>query len=70
DNDPKQSSHVAKLWLIHNCPKLLQTLAYKLYKSTFNAVEQLKQGIIREWNNITPEFCVNLLQSMAQHLEA
>lgn len=86
DNDPKHTSHVAKLWLVYNCPKLLQTpaqspdlnviehvweeLARKLYKNKYNTLAQLKEGIEREWNNITPEFCANLVHSMPRRLEA
>lgn len=86
DNDPQHTSHVAQMWLTQNCPKLLRTpaqspdlniiehvweeLARKLYESNFNSVDQLKQGIRREWNNITPEFCANLVQSMPRRLEA
>ena len=75
-----------KLWLIHNYSNLFQIpaqvsdlnitkhlwyeLARKLYKYSISLAEQLKQEINREWNNITPKFYVNFMQSIPRRLEA
>lgn len=86
DNDPKHTSHVARLWLIHHCPKLLQTppqspdlnviehlwseLERRISKQTFKNVSELKDGLQHAWNSIEPEICQNLVSSMTRRLEA
>lgn len=86
DNDPKHTSGVAKLWLIHNCPKLIDTpaqspdlnviehlweeLARRVYKQKFNSLNQLKEALIEAWNSIEPEVCQNLVKSIPNRLQA
>lgn len=86
DNDPKHTSGVAKLWLISNCPKLLQTpaqspdlnviehlweeLARRVYQKKFNTLDQLKVALLEAWNSIEPEVCQNLVNSMPKRLQA
>lgn len=85
DNDPKHTSEVCKLWLIHHCPKLLKPppqspdlnviehlwdeLARKVYKATYNNINQLKTALQTEWNKISPEVCRNLVNSMPKRLQ-
>lgn len=84
DNDPKHTSEVAKLWLIHNCPKLLSPppqspdlnviehlwdeLARRVYKNTYNNIGQLKEALQNEWEKIPSEVCANLVKSMRNRL--
>lgn len=86
DNDPKHTSGVAKLWLIHNCPKLIQTpaqspdlnviehlweeLARRVYQQKFNTLNQLKEALLEAWNSIEPEVCQNLVKSIPKRLQA
>uniref|UniRef100_A0A034WUD9 Transposable element Tcb1 transposase n=1 Tax=Bactrocera dorsalis TaxID=27457 RepID=A0A034WUD9_BACDO len=86
DNDPKHTSEVAKMWLIHNCPKLLQPppqspdlnviehvweeLARRVYKNRFSSINDLKSAIMAEWLKIQPDFCKKLVESMPRRLQA
>lgn len=86
DNDPKHKSNVAQMWLIHHCPKLLQTpaqspdlnviehlweeLARRVYKSKFKTLDELKEGLLEAWYSIEPEVCKNLVNSMPRRLQA
>lgn len=86
DNDPKHTSMLARLWLIYNCPKLIQTpaqspdinvienlweiLARKVYQNRYNTVDQLKKGLLAAWNSIEPEICKKLVKSVPNRLQA
>lgn len=86
DNDPKHTAMVSRLWLINNCPKLLQPppqspdlnviehlwdyLAKKLYRKEINSVTELRTALQEEWLNVDPGFCQTLVDSMPRRLEA
>lgn len=86
DNDPKHKSWVARMWLLHNCPKVLATpaqspdlnviehlwaeLKKRVAKRKVSNISALKTVVMEEWETIEPSFCKNLVESMPRRLEA
>lgn len=84
DNDPKHKSGVARLWLIHNCPNVVQTpaqspdlnviehlwkeLARRVYQKKLNTINDLKAALLEEWNHVDPEVCEDLVKSIPMRL--
>lgn len=86
DNDPKHTSYVAKKWLLHNCPKVLETLAQSpdlnviehlwdyleknIRKHEISDKEDLRKIIDQEWYKIASLLTEKLVRSMPSRLGA
>lgn len=84
DNDPKHKSHYARMWLLYNTPKVLDTapqspdlnpienlwdhLDRQIRQHTISNKTQLKEIIQEEWNNISPAYTAKLVNSMPERL--
>ena len=42
----------------------------ELNKKQFDSVESLKQGVLEAWNNITPEYCKKLYESLENRFKS
>lgn len=85
DNDPKHTSRIAQEWLLHNCPKVIQTppqspdlniienvwheLKGKIRKHQFSNLSGLKVALEEEWKKISINYCEKLVKSMPRRLE-
>lgn len=86
DNDPKHTSHVAKMWVLYNCPKVLNAppqspdlnviehvwneLEIRIRKHTIKNKNDLKRVLMEEWRKIEPSFTEKLVKSMPNRLRA
>lgn len=85
DNDPKHNSLNAKTWALYNCPKVMETpaqspdmnviehlwhiLEQKIRKHNISNRDDLKEALIKEWNQISVETCKKLVDSMPKRIE-
>lgn len=86
DNDPKHKAHNVRLWLLYNCPHVLETppqspdinviehlwahLENQLKKYTITNRKALESILKDEWSKIDPSICKNLVESMPRRLDA
>lgn len=86
DNDPKHKAHAVRMWLLYNCPHVLETpaqspdinviehlwahLENQLKKYNISNKKDLEKAIKDEWATIDPSVCRNLVESMPRRLEA
>lgn len=86
DNDPKHTAEINKLWLIWNVPKQLRTpaqsadlnpiehlwpiLKRRVRKCKVTSKEDLKEVILKTWEEIKPATCLRLVQSMQRRCRA
>lgn len=84
DNDPKHKSGIVQTWLIWNCPHVMEPpaqspdlnvienlwalLETNIRKHNISSKEGLKKALIEEWNKITPETTLKLVESMPKRL--
>lgn len=85
DNDPKHKAHNVRLWLLYNCPHVMETppqspdinpienlwdyLGKRLQNREISNKNQLKTVLLEEWRNISPDYCKKLVQSMQTRLK-
>lgn len=85
DNDPKHKAYNVRSWLLYNCPHVMETppqspdinpienlwdyLGQRLKNHTISKKADLKKALIEEWQNISPEYCKKLVQSMQTRLK-
>lgn len=85
DNDPKHSSFIVREWLLYNCPHVVKTpaqspdlnviehvwalLKEKIKKYTIKNKNDLKNALLKEWGEITPEFTKKLVESIPNRLK-
>lgn len=85
DNDPKHKANETRLYLLYNCPKVLETppqspdlnpienlweqLDARVRKHTITNKNQLKEVLIQEWNGIEAEVTQKLVNSMPNRLK-
>ena len=83
DNDPKYTSKKATKWLedndIHPCPAQSPDLEHlwvhlkkrlREYPTPPKGVHELWERVAEEWNQITPETCQRLIESMPRRVQA
>lgn len=86
DNDPKHKALNVRLWLLYNCPHVLETppqspdlnviehlwahLEEKLKNHNIRNKSDLEKALFEEWNKIDPAYCQKLVSSMPKRLEA
>jgi transposase len=86
DNDPKHKAWINRMWLLYNCPKVIDTppqspdlnpienlwdeLGRRVQKHHVSSKTQLKEILQKEWNAIEPECCLKLVESMPRRLRA
>lgn len=86
DNDPKHKAHKVRMWLLYNCPKVLETppqspdlnvienlwhhLEVAIRKHNISNKSDLKTALREEWENISPSYCEKLVRSMPSRLRA
>lgn len=86
DNDPKHKAWINRMWLLYNCPKVIDTppqspdlnpienlwdeLGRRVQKHHVTSKTQLREILQREWNAIEPECCLKLVDSMPKRLRA
>lgn len=86
DNDPKHKALDVRLWLMYNCPKVLETppqspdinviehlwahLENKLKNHKISNKKDLEAALKDEWAKIDPSVCRNLVESMPKRLNA
>lgn len=86
DNDPKHTAQKVRMWLIYNTPHLLATppqspdlnpiehlwdvLEKKIRANVIRNKTQLKEVLIKEWQNIGQTCTENLVNSMQNRLKA
>lgn len=86
DNDPKHTAIVVKEWLLYNVPKQLHSppqspdmnpiehlwgeLKRRIKKYNIKSKDDLKEALVKEWNNFTPAYTKKLVESMPRRLEA
>lgn len=84
DNDPKHKAWRCRMWLLHNCPHVLETppqspdlnviehlwqhIKTRIHKRNFSNKMELKQILMDEWNKIEPSYCEKLVRSIPQRL--
>jgi hypothetical protein len=84
DNDPKHKATNTRLWLLYNCPKVMETppqspdinpienlwdeLGRRVARRHVTSKTQLKEILLEEWNKIQPEYCQKLVDSMPKRL--
>ncbi|GFW17222.1 transposable element Tc1 transposase [Trichonephila clavipes] len=80
DNDPKHKAYRVRSWLLYNCPQVMETppqspdiipienlwdhLNKKVREHAVSSKTELKRVLLQEWDNIQPNFCEKLVQSM------
>lgn len=81
-NDPKHKAHNTRMWLLYNCPHVIETppqspdinvienLENKLKSRTISNISQLKIALKEEWEQIDPAYCKKLVESIPRRLEA
>ena len=86
DNDPKHKAHAVRMWLLYNCPHVLETppqspdinviehlwehLENQLKNYTISNKNDLIKVLKDEWAKIYPSVCRNLVESMPRRLVA
>lgn len=86
DNDPKHTALQNRLWLIYNCPKVIETpaqspdlnviehvsqiLENRIRQHTITSKEHLKQVLVTEWQKIESEEIKKLVKSMPKRLQS
>ena len=86
DNDPKHRAHNVRLWLLYNCPHVIETpaqspdlnviehlwayLEEKLKSHIISNAKDLEKALKDEWANIDPSYCEKLVRSMPNRLKA
>lgn len=84
DNDPKHKAHNVRLWLLYNCPKVLDTpaqspdlnviehlwheLELRVRKHAITNINELKDKLTAEWANISQDLCKKLVSSVPKRL--
>jgi transposase len=85
DNDPKHKALNTRLWLLYNCPIVMETppqspdinpienlwdeLGRRMQRRQVSNKNQLKEALLEEWNKIEPKCCQKLVNSMPNRLE-
>lgn len=85
DNDPKHKAHNVRLWLLYNCPHVLETppqspdlnviehlwayLENQLKKYTITNKKTLESALKVEWAKIDASTCKKLVESMPRRLQ-
>lgn len=86
DNDPKHKAHDSKLWLLYNCGLVLETppqspdinpienlwsiLKRNLRNKNISNIDELKNVLRTEWENIRPDTTRKLVESMPRRLRS
>lgn len=86
DNDPKHKAQNVRLWLLYNCPHVMETppqspdinviehlwahLEDKLKERVIKTKHDLVTALKEEWAKIDPNFCKNLVESMPRRMAA
>lgn len=86
DNDPKHKSGIVQTWLIYNCPHLMtppaqspdlnvienlwSILENNIRKHNISSKIDLKEVLLMEWSNISPDITKNLVDSMPNRLKS
>lgn len=84
DNDPKHTAHNERLWLLYNLKNQLHSppqspelnpiehlwdcLELRIRQRTITSKNMLKEVIMEEWHNISPDVTQKLVQSMLKRL--
>jgi len=85
DNDPKHKAYNTRLWLLYNCPEVMETppqspdinpienlwdeLGRRVQNRQLTNIKDLKKVLLEEWEKIEPETCKKLVDSMPRRLE-
>lgn len=86
DNDPKHKAWITRMWLLYNCPKVLDTppqspdcniienlweyLDNRLRERPISSKKHLKERLLEEWTKIPAEYVQNLVASMPRRMKA
>lgn len=86
DNDPKHKASNVRLWLLYNCPHVLETppqspdlnviehlwayLEEQLKTHNIRNKSDLEKALFEEWNKIEPAYCQKPISSMPKRLRA
>lgn len=86
DHDPKHTAYIVRQWIIFNTPHTLPTppqspdlnpiehiwneLETRIRKHPIQTKEQLKDALVKEWNEIGLEVTQNLVHSMPNRLQS
>lgn len=86
DNDPKHKALNVRLWLLYNCPHVIETpaqspdlnpiehlweeLERRIRKHSISNKTQLKAALVEEWNNISSNITKKLVNSMPNRLNS
>lgn len=84
DNDPKHKAHQVRLWLLYNCPSVIDTppqspdmnpienlwneLNRRVRQKPVSSIPALKARLLEEWNKIGNDYTSKIISSMPKRL--
>lgn len=84
DNDPKHKAHMVREWLLHNCPKVIDTpsqspdmnpienlwdhLDRRVRERPVSSKSELKNRLQEEWNKISVDYLKKCINNMPNRL--